>query len=74
MTHVIAGLHKAVCWVDGVIQEGVVEATNIDGWIIRLATPEEIEWLVKRPGLVWPVGKDVLIQVFGDARIEMEEG
>ena len=78
MTHMIAGtpegLRVKAVWVDGIIQKPAIEANDEAGWIIRFATPEEIDRLVTKPGLVWPRGHDVLIQIFGDVRIEMEDG
>ena len=65
------GLMVKSVTVDGVPQDGVVEASDEGGFIIRYATPEEVERLVTKPGLVWPRDKDVLIQVRGEVGIEL---
>jgi len=71
--HFFAGTPEAE-WIEKIYLNGrEVQATEVnqeEGWLIRYATPEEIEKLVTGPGLVWPWGTDVLIQERGEIRIE----
>lgn len=76
--HVMIGTPQGVrverIWINSVVATDVTEANDEAGWIIRYATEEEIERLVRHPGLIWPRDHDVLIQEHGNVRIEMRDG
>ena len=73
MTHVIAGTDEATQVVmilfNGENAGPVVEADEERGILLRLATDEEVERLVTKPGLVWPNDRPILIQEHGEVRI-----
>ena len=78
--HLIAGkdprsfLVESVTVVGGVVRSGVTEVDDEAGFLIRIATEEEVERLVTRPGLVWPRDCDVLIMERGKIEIVLREG